>query len=82
MVVGVSLDKTAANQKFADKYSFGFDLLSDLEHDMALAYGAIEEKDARSAKRISYLIGPDGKILKAYATVKAAAHPEQVLGDL
>lgn len=49
---------------------------------MALAYGAIEDTSAKTAKRISYLIGPDGKIKKAYATVKAADHPEQVLGDL
>ncbi len=49
---------------------------------MALAYGAIDDTSAQTAKRISYLIGPDGKIKKAYATVKAADHPEQVLGDL
>lgn len=81
-MLGVSLDKPAANQKFAAKYAFGFDLLSDESKEMALAYGAIESKDARSAKRISYLIGPDGKVRKAYPAVKAAAHPEQVLGDL
>ena len=38
--------------------------------------------DAGKAKRISYLIGSDGNILKAYKTVKAAEHPEQVLNDL
>ena len=37
---------------------------------------------AGSAKRISYLIGPDGKISKAYPKVNAAAHPEEVLKDL
>jgi peroxiredoxin Q/BCP len=81
-VLGVSLDKPAANQKFATKYSFGYDLLSDETKKMALAYGAIEDLDASSAKRISYLIGPDGRIRKAYATVKAGDHPQQVLGDL
>jgi peroxiredoxin len=34
------------------------------------------------AKRISYLIGPDGRIRRAYATVKPAEHPAEVLRDL
>jgi peroxiredoxin len=37
---------------------------------------------APAARRISYLIGPDGKIRKAYPKVNAAAHPEEVLKDL
>lgn len=32
--------------------------------------------------RISYLIGADGKIERAYGKVKAADHPEQALGEL
>jgi peroxiredoxin len=47
-----------------------------------MAYGAADTKDAASAKRISYLIGPDGRIRKAYPKVNAAAHPEEVLKDL
>ena len=82
MVLGISTDKPDANRKFKAKYEFPFDLLSDEDKSVSLAYGAVEDTDARSAKRISYLIGPDGKIRKAYATVKAADHPEQVLGDL
>ena len=49
---------------------------------MGVAYGAAEDASARSARRISYVIGPDGLIERAYATVKAAAHPGQVLEDL
>lgn len=49
---------------------------------MGHAYGAAEGRSAKSLKRISYVIGPDGKIQHAYATVKAAAHPDQVLKDL
>jgi len=82
VVLGISLDSPAANKKFREKFSFPFDLLSDESKSVALAYGAVEDASARTAKRISYLIGPDGKIKKAYATVKAADHPEQVLGDL
>ena len=47
-----------------------------------MAYGAADDASASSAKRISYLIGKDGRIRKAYPQVNAATHPEQVLKDL
>ena len=47
-----------------------------------MAYGAAEDASAGSAKRISYLIGKDGKIRKVYPKVNAAAHPEEILKDL
>jgi peroxiredoxin Q/BCP len=82
VVLGISLDAPAANKSFKEKFSFPFDLVSDESHSVALAYGAIDDIAGPKAKRISYLIGTDGKIRKAYETVKAADHPEQVLGDL
>lgn len=82
MILGVSFDKPAANLKFKEQYDFPFDLLSDETHEMGVAYGAAESAGDKSAKRISYVIGADGKIERAYATVKAAAHPEQVLSNL
>ena len=49
---------------------------------IGIAYGACDTPDAEYARRISYLIGPDGRIRKTYASVKAAEHPQQVLADL
>ena len=79
MILGVSFDKPAANRRFQEKYGFPFDLLSDEAKEMGVAYGAAEDTSAKSAKRISYIIGADGRIEVVYATVKAAEHPEQVL---
>jgi thioredoxin-dependent peroxiredoxin len=81
-VLGVSFDDQQANAKFAQKFHFDFPLLCDTDRKLGLAYGAAEAPDAKSARRISYLIGPDGKVRKAYAKVSAAAHPEEVLKDL
>jgi peroxiredoxin len=47
-----------------------------------MAYGACDDPNAEWAKRISYLIGPDGRIRKAYGKVSAAEHPSEVLKDL
>jgi len=49
---------------------------------VGLAYGACDDAEAEYAKRISYLIGPDGLVIKAFPKVNAAAHPEEVLGAL
>jgi peroxiredoxin len=48
---------------------------------MSIAYGAAEA-DSPRASRVSVLISPDGKIVKTYATVKPADHPDEVLADL
>jgi len=47
-----------------------------------MAYGACDPADTATAKRISYWIGPNGRIRKAYSAVAAAEHPGQALEDL
>ena len=81
-VLGVSFDETGENDKFAQKFQFNFPLLSDTERKLGVAYGAADDASARSAKRISYLIGKDGRVRKAWDKVDAAAHPAQVLAEL
>ncbi len=82
MVIGISNDPPAKNKKFHDKYAFPFDLVCDEDLSVSVAYGAAADTGAGKANRISYLIGADGKIRKAYAKVKAGDHPEEVLNDL
>jgi thioredoxin-dependent peroxiredoxin len=69
------------NAAFASKFKYNFPLLCDTERKIGMAYGACDDPKAGSAKRISYLIGADGKVKKAYASVKPAEHPAQVLAD-
>ena len=81
MILGASFDSVEENRAFAEKFSFPFPLLCDTSREIGRAYGA-EVEGKGSARRISYLIAPDGTIAKAYETVKAADHPAQVLEDL
>jgi peroxiredoxin len=46
-----------------------------------MAYGACDDVKAGYAKRISYLIDEQGKILEAYSKVQPADHPQEVLQD-
>ncbi len=47
-----------------------------------MAYGACESPKDVYAKRITYVIGEDGKILQTYPKVDAARHPHELLEKL
>jgi len=49
---------------------------------VGLAYGACDDATAGYARRISYLIDENGKILKAYGSVSPRNHAAEVLADL
>lgn len=82
VIFGASFDTVEENRAFAEKFDFPFLLLSDPERTLGESYGAAKEGGGPFARRISYLIGPDGLVVKAYETVKPAEHPAQVLADL
>jgi peroxiredoxin Q/BCP len=79
---GISFDPIEANQKFAEKYQFNFPLLSDLDKKIGIAYGAAADASAGAPARVSYLIGADGTIERAYGKVSAKDHPAAALEDL
>jgi peroxiredoxin Q/BCP len=81
-VLGVSFDEVPDNRSFAEKFQFNFPLLCDTGREIGVAYGAADDAGARTARRISYLIGRDGRIKKAWDKVDAARHPAQVLAEL
>ena len=81
-VLGISFDSVEDNRAFAEKFHFPFRLLCDVDRSVGMAYGAADTSDADYAKRISYVIGEDGRILHAYPKVDPNAHLDQVLGDL
>jgi peroxiredoxin Q/BCP len=80
-VLGVSFDEPAANKQFVEAEGLPFRLLSDTDRKLAVAVGAADSAETKVAKRISYLVGPDGKVVKAYADVDPNIHAGQVLAD-
>jgi thioredoxin-dependent peroxiredoxin len=81
-IIGVSFDAPKDNAAFVREYQFPFRLLSDSNRTLAAAAGAAESRDQPVARRISYLIGADGKVRRAYEAVNPATHAQQVLADL
>jgi len=87
VVIGVSPDTPAKQAKFKAKYGLPFPLLADEEKAAAQAYGVWKEKNMYGKKsmgieRTTFIIGPDGRIEKIYAKVKAQGHAAKVLENL
>jgi len=81
-VLGVSFDTPEDNARFVREQSFPFRLLSDSGHTLANDVGAVYVQIQPYASRVSYLVGVDGKVVKAYDSVTPASHAQQVLDDL
>ncbi len=81
-ILGVSFDTPEDNAAFARKYHYPFPLLCDVKREIGLAYGAADSPSSRTASRISYVIGPDGRIAQAHAKVSPKTHPAEVLETL
>jgi thioredoxin-dependent peroxiredoxin len=81
-VVGVSFDSPADNAVFARRHEFGFLLLSDSNHAVAVAYGACSGAGARYPDRVSFLIDEHGKVERVYDQVDPRDHPARVLADV
>jgi thioredoxin-dependent peroxiredoxin len=78
----VSFDTVAENEAFAKKFSFPYPLLCDTKREIGLAYGACDAPTDRTARRISYVIGPDGRIEHSFPKVDPKKHPAEVLALL
>jgi thioredoxin-dependent peroxiredoxin len=87
VILGISPDRPAAQQKFKANYDLPFTLLCDVDKAAAQAYGVWKEKSmygkqVMGIERTTFLIGEDGRILKIFPKVKAKGHAAQVLAAL
>ncbi len=86
-VYGVSKDTSRSHQRFAEKYHLPFTLLSDPDMTMIKKYGAFKEKKmfgkpVRGTVRMTYVINPEGKVVRVYEKVDPTTHAAQLLSDL
>ena len=72
-VIGVSFDSTASHQQFISKYTLNFPLLADTDGKIADAYG-VRMTGKNMARRVSFLIGLDGKIVHVTDNPAADVH--------
>ena len=86
-IVGISKDSVKSHDKFANKFSLNFTLLSDESTNVIKALGAWGKKkfmgkEYEGIKRNTYLINPKGEITKSYENVNPATHVSDILKDI
>ncbi len=86
-ILGISKDSVASHKKFAQKYNINFPLLSDPDKTVIHAYNSWGEKKFMGRLfegiiRNTFLINPEGKIVKIYEKVTPKNHAQEILKDI
>lgn len=84
IVLGVSRDSLASHEKFKEKQSFPFDLISDADESLCRQFDVIQEKTLYGRKfmgvvRSTFLIDDTGKLRNEWRNVKVKGHAAEVL---
>ena len=83
VIVGVSVDTPDSHKQFCTKEGLTFRLLADPEHKVVDEYGSLGHFGSLTiAQRNTFLIDPQGKIVKVWTKVDPSKHSEEVLAEL
>lgn len=87
VILGVSPDSPVSHARFKEKYNLPFTLLADTGHKVCDLYGVwgpkkFMGKAYEGVLRTTFLVGPDGKVIKVFENVKPAEHSAEILEAL
>jgi Peroxiredoxin len=83
VILGVSVDNAESHKEFCAKEGLNFKLLADTDAKVSEQYGSVMEYNgAKLSARNTFIIDPQGKVVKVFEKVKVAAHSEEVLAAL
>jgi len=83
-IIGVSRDEPSSHEKFKAKHSLNFTLLTDADTKAMAAYGAWGKKmfGQEGVLRKTFIINPEGYVVKVYGRVTPIGHGDAVIKDL
>lgn len=83
-IVGVSRDDASSHEKFRAKHNLNFRLASDPDHIAMEAYGAWGKNrfGKEGVLRKTFIISPNGKVVKVYGRVTPEGHGDKIVEDL
>ena len=83
-VIGISMDDASSHDKFKAKHSLNFTLLTDSDAEVMRLYGAWGKKQfgKEGVLRKTFIINPEGQVVKVYGRVTPLGHGDQVLKEL
>jgi peroxiredoxin Q/BCP len=79
VVLGVSGDDEGSHQQFTEKFNLPFPLLADMDRSIMQAY---DVDGGGYAKRVTYVINPQGAISHVYTSINTETHATDILADL
>ncbi len=83
VILGVSVDSEDSHEKFCTKEGLNFKLLADTGHKVSQEYGSIMNLGVKKlSARHTFLLNPDGVIVKEYMDVNTAKHSQEILAAL
>jgi peroxiredoxin Q/BCP len=83
VILGVSVDNAESHKSFCAKEGLNFKLLADTDAKVSEQYGSIMEYNgAKYSARNTFIIDPQGKLVKVFEKVKVGPHSEEVLAAL
>jgi len=82
-ILGISLDDVDSHKEFSEKYSLPYPILADVEKESAVDYGVLGKFMMMTiTKRESFIIDPEGLIVKHYKNVDPDKHTDEVIEEL
>ena len=83
-IIGAGFNTPEKNRAWAEKEKFPYEVWTDVDKTLALAYGAAESKDKERPKRITVVLDAKGEVVLRYPEVGLGfgTHPEEVLEDV
>jgi thioredoxin-dependent peroxiredoxin len=83
VVLGISVDSADSHKQFCAKEGLNFKLLADTDHKVSTTYDSVMNFGLLTvASRHTFIINPDGKIVKAFTEVNPNTHSAEVLAAL
>ncbi len=87
VILGVSRDSVRSHDRFKANHALPFDLLADQDEQLCNAFNVIKVKpmygkEVRSIERSTFLINPEGVLIKQWRKIKVANHCDELLQAL
>ena len=83
VILGVSVQSSNSHKEFCAKEGLSFKLLADTNHEVSAAYGSVTNLVVtKLAARHTFLINPEGVIVREFLDVNPSKHSQEVLSAL
>lgn len=76
VVLGVSTDSVDSHRDFAQKHALPFPLLADTDGELSSTFNVLHNG---MANRVTFVLGPDGRIVRVFSNVAPRGHAREVL---